>query len=487
MTTLHSESVQTDKSVINIEIRSVPDSHFSSFHDIATGLKIVASSPNEATILRLFDPLGYRSPFLEMTNLTEQQPVRDQIRFFGVKEIDRKIRAFARIVASKISQKKLHLHLHSALELSNEFSKFLNDLNGFGSVVVLSLADPLCSHDNELPLDANKVDVKDMDIEYLIQSVRSFMNAGDHFTAKYYLGQARKKSNTSIKHLVELECLEGACCEFLGRTLESEVHWTYAFKNGSTERRIKAAYSLAMLKIRHHHSRFQDIEAGKSILNIALEEIDSNSDFSYIDMVRLRAFNRNGYALALFKQGDIEGARSLVEAGLAALKSLDTDAAQFQSTVLIYNLFQCDLAEMKFSNAEQSILKLLRLDPLFYMYWEYAAKYYLSRGDMPAFKNACIKGIAADESHYKFYQYLGVYYYKLDDFNSAEKYFKLSIHYNYRDIASYALLGSTLTLLRRHADVQQLNLHRFKHLASPSALDLINRCHEEIHSKGVAL
>ena len=134
----------------------------------------------------------------------------------------------------------------------------------------------------------------------------------------------------------------------LGNTMAGEALLSQILSkevNNSTENEIKITsyYILSMLYLRHHNRKFHNIEKAENYLEHAFNLLNDPS-FIHNDKEFKRIFNRNGYALLLFKKNQIEEAIKLLENKIRELDVLISGGKEYailHKTVLLYNISQC--------------------------------------------------------------------------------------------------------------------------------------------------
>ncbi|HGR9085843.1 TPA: hypothetical protein ACL628_002076, partial [Streptococcus pneumoniae] len=119
-------------------------------------------------------------------------------------------------------------------------------------------------------------------------------------------------------------------------TEKAEYYYNLYKHDGKVDHIVAANYMLAMLYARHHPKYLQDDQKAIVLLNEAYDLIK--------DKVTLESiFNRNGYALLLFKMGKVEETIILLKRCLNQIKQLDNSSSSvvLHESVLWFNLYQC--------------------------------------------------------------------------------------------------------------------------------------------------
>lgn len=179
-----------------------------------------------------------------------------------------------------------------------------------------------------------------------IEDMPYYLSVGDLWTSlkigKDYLNS--KVSNVNSQILLNLAITQNN----LGNTMAGEALLNQVLEkdiNNSCENEIKitSLYILSMLYLRHHNKKFHSIEKAENFLNKALNLLNEPS-FIHNDKEFKRIFNRNGYALLLFKKNQIEEAINLLEIKIRELDILISSGKEYailHKTVLLYNISQC--------------------------------------------------------------------------------------------------------------------------------------------------
>ncbi|HFU4002128.1 TPA: tetratricopeptide repeat protein, partial [Streptococcus suis] len=158
---------------------------------------------------------------------------------------------------------------------------------------------------------------------------------------------------------------------------KAEYYLELARKLGDKNIIIEANYMLAMLFARHHKKHLLNDSYSKALLNEA---------YSYFgDEVTInKIFNRNGYALLLFKERRVDDAISMLKEcinSLIHLKKISNDSAiEIHESVLVYNVLQCYFSKKNHNQVDKYFRKLELLDPNFLEYKIEYARYLLENG-----------------------------------------------------------------------------------------------------------
>ena len=196
-----------------------------------------------------------------------------------------------------------------------------------------------------------------------------------------------------------------------------------------------------MLYLRHHPKKLLDLQKGTDYLEAIYPKLFLKPDSKKMQAKRI--FNRNGYALSLFKQNKIDEAQQLTEQGIEFFKSSTITYDKFRQSILYYNLFQCLVAKKEFDQAEKTMQHLIGIDPKFFALYEFLAEFYIKRNQVDKAIATLQQGIGVDDSYFKFYYLLGKCAYLQKDHRVAITHFKQAYSLNPLDMSS---LGYITTL-----------------------------------------
>jgi len=195
---------------------------------------------------------------------------------------------------------------------------------------------------------------------------RSMASLTDYAHARIYAGDYRAAYKTLISiqqsdRSDSINYMLGLCTNFFGRTEESEIHFRNLLTSSKPLARIQASYVLSMLYLRMHEQKRRDLLVAEDLLQTAHATLLAHPDVD--DSIFHRVFNRNGYALCLFRRGKVEEALAMLETGIEALKADSAGSRALHRSVLVYNAIQCLRTLGRFQECEKKCEELLDLDP----------------------------------------------------------------------------------------------------------------------------
>lgn len=210
----------------------------------------------------------------------------------------------------------------------------------------------------------------------ILHYARERIYSGDYQTAYSTLSNfTSNQRSDSINHLL------GLCCNFFNRTEESETHFNKMLSSPNILSKIKATYVLSMLYLRLHPKAMQDLERAEKYLELGHQLIEENTTIS--DYYFHSVFNRNGYALCLFRRGKVIDALKMLDNGIQKLQLSNDGAKDLHKSVLEYNAVQCLKALQRYQECEQRCEYLISIDPLFPEYKLELAAVYLEQKKWP--------------------------------------------------------------------------------------------------------
>ncbi len=313
------------------------------------------------------------------SHLTHSTDVQHQIRFPMRARVSRSVRKLAADVAPQVSQ-TLSIQLAADDELSIEF--FLA-LEAAGVRVVYL---PYCGANSDFATlregDTLQMLKTPVDVRGLLAAAGERTYSGDYRSAYQMLMRIPDRlRNSDVHHQL------GMCTNYFDRTEESETHYLRCMASEDTVTRASAAYMISMLYLRWHSKEKHSLDQAEKFLDQAYKELGEIADFETREFQRV--FNRNGYALCLYRRGRVEDAFEMLKTGVATLDSsiARSDAEGRPShrylhrSVLLYNAVQCLAAMKRFSECEAMCAELISSDPLFPEYHLETGRIHLMQAD----------------------------------------------------------------------------------------------------------
>lgn len=226
-------------------------------------------------------------------------------------------------------------------------------------------------------------------LERLFAKCHERIFAGDYRTAYQILSRVPTDLLNDSTHY-----MLGMCTNFFGETEKSEEYFRHMLRSPNPLSRVKAAYVTSMLYLRMHRKENLSLEMAEELLQTAYGTLSDHTDIE--DWTFHRVFNRNGYALCLFRRGKIEEAMAMLEAGILKLREDLSGANRLHQSVLIYNSVQCLRALGRYQECESKCAELLEIDPLFAEYHLELARVYLEQNKTSAALRAIARAEALD-------------------------------------------------------------------------------------------
>ncbi|MBX3022645.1 MAG: tetratricopeptide repeat protein [Bdellovibrionales bacterium] len=285
-------------------------------------------------------------------SLSDSQPSKNQIRFYTRQRILRSFRGLARQLRER-GFTGFHLHLAEPCDhASAEFFQVLAEQ------ITIQIEMPLTVG----PLTPQKrlaTIAKTFGVSNFCDFLVHLLNVGDSWLAVQIADDWREeKRNLTPRILSSL----GAAYNLQERGTEAEFFYQKWADFGGLER-ARAYYSLAMLMARHHKGGERSIERAGRYLQEAyqiLQTLNSEAPETIYETV----FNRNGYALVLFRVGQLQAAADLLVEGIKRL-SRTPFGGGLHETVLQNNLGRVYAALGDSEKAVAAHSRSIAIDPLF--------------------------------------------------------------------------------------------------------------------------
>jgi tetratricopeptide (TPR) repeat protein len=323
----------------------------------------VPSSAAEALAWRILDPHSPNKT-LGALSLTDQMNYDNQIRFFLAERIDRMLGNIANKVPMFLSELEI-LHDGSLDEGSSRFFQLVSnhipvvirhESNPKSSIPALNVVEEIINSlltSHELLADP----------AFYLEQARSYLNIGNGWTSEKLL-----KKLYSFYPNIETAQLLAFALNMQGKPLEAEAFYQAWMQSDRPEDKVRAAYVLSMLYARHHDSTLRSHEKAKSYLIFAHEILKQHSSSSYFDYEFDLVFNRNGYALILFREGKMYEAEALLAWGIEKMKKQDSPKERMHLSVLFFNISQIYEQLQEWEKCLNAIESLISIDPNFSEY-----------------------------------------------------------------------------------------------------------------------
>lgn len=310
-----------------------------------------------------------------LTNATEMD---HQIRFPLRNRVERNLKKLALACATELKNKNI-LKLSVALYRQDYLSHFIfTTLQDFG--IQVSYTQNFTTNrlltQTEISI-LHRLQTKIRDFSTINHYLRLRIYSGDYQTPLLILSEINEQDRQDLHHQ-----LLGLCTNYFDQTNDSEVHFNRLLASNNILSKIKATYVLSMLYLRLHPKEKQNLSVAESFLTQGHHLIENNpliEDYNFHSV-----FNRNGYALSLFRRGQVEEALQMLKAGIKKLDDSADGARHLHKSVLIYNAVQCLKALKRFQDCENLCEELLKIDSLFPEYWLELSVVYLEQNKYQA-------------------------------------------------------------------------------------------------------
>lgn len=396
--------------------------------------------------------------YRQHSHLTDAQSREDQLRFLGNSEVDRKLLHLARTIVQTVDGQKIVFAIEPNFHLHEKLLFFINNLNIYSSQIAEIIFEPKHHKVQQMSsvetLYFSSPKQRAENAEKIINIAKDCIHAANYWTAINFLLSIR---DLDLPPAINAEVMEQLALSYraVDAIFEAKFYNEALIRVGNLNQRKKARYSLAMLHTRNFPNKFKSLDIAADYLNVAYKEL-SEAEYDEatkgVDMV----FNRNGYALVLFRKGKVDEATTIVENGIAKLDLIDTASAKFHQSVLFYNLFQCYVAQKQYDKAADTLKGLLEKDHKYHPYYVHLANFYI-RQDNPIDALVTLeKGIGQTPSFYLFHYIKGTILYETEDKAAAIESFKTALHLNPYDFKSLAHLTNLYNAQGAYEEVAAL-------------------------------
>lgn len=425
-------------------------------------IKFVPKNTRECVIFAFLDPFNQKSgDFKAASHLTDAQTKDEQIRYLGNLESTSKMIHLAYALGNVLKKEQIIFKLSPYFEIHPLFDLFLKHLTKQSECAIYM-------HYTKDEGEAYRMNDISSRIETLFYSSESkkinngaFMfdaaltciNAGDYYSAIKLLDSIRGLPHEDGYFENEILCHLAIAHGAIGELKQAVFYWNQVFKSENKNHKNRSSYALGLMYLRHLPKQFQDLELGEEYINAWYQKLveDQTSDRTrnQIDQV----FNRNGYALAAFKRGNIDEAEKLVTDGIATLEEIGSSLSMFHQSVLYYNLAQCFKAKKDLVQVEKTLEKLIEIDQKFCLYHEYLVEFYIENKMLEKALTAIEEGFKVDSNHIPFHFLKGKVLNLQGDKNAALLSFEQAYDLNPFDTGTLAYLTSIYNEHERYAAV----------------------------------
>jgi tetratricopeptide (TPR) repeat protein len=295
----------------------------------------------------------------KQSHLTNSTTVDHQIRFALKDRVSRSLQRLAADVTSKLNSSALvNICLGKEDVISIEFFKYIPSFK-IQLIDVTEENSELLTLNEKNVLEALKNPTQN---EIVLRKAQERIYAGDYTTAYKLLAFSPQETRSE-----EMHYMLGLCTNFFGRTIESEEHFSHLLKSKKDLNVVKASYVISMLYLRMHPKERQSLQTAEDLLENAYQVLENNPAVE--DRTFHQVFNRNGFALCLYRRGKVHEALAMLEQGIVKLQNSGEGATPLHQSVLIYNSVQCLRDLKRYSECVTKCQQLLAMDPLFPEYW----------------------------------------------------------------------------------------------------------------------
>lgn len=177
------------------------------------------------------------------------------------------------------------------------------------------------------------------DINIIQPYIQMIINSGDMYSANHLIEHCLEYIDDYEKSQA---LMIGTIKNCINKPIEAEYYYAKSKESEAPLSIVKENYTLSMLYLRHHKSNKRDIQKGRQFLQEAYNIIQSGQ-LDYLEQDKknfFTVFNRNGYGLILFREGNSHEAIKLLNWGLQQLSDKHSMHYMHRS-VIIYNIGLC--------------------------------------------------------------------------------------------------------------------------------------------------
>lgn len=353
-------------------------------------------------------------------SLTDSATSQEQIRFFQQRRAIRSYITLARAVSERRGPVEVEIGRNAIIDASSRaFLQVASDIAGWEVRYRESSFDRACegpwTAEERRLLALLETDVLAHHLDDVCSAAFEYINVGDAATG-VALGRllARHEQSPRVWNLLAL----GSAMQ--SRTEEAEFFYERWAESGGPLDRVRALYGRAMLAARHHQGGLRNIGRAGRLLDEAyalithLDDDKRGEDMTVFEEV----FNRNGAALILFREGDVDDALELLEWGIARL-TRTTEKVAIHRSVLMYNLAQCKRQLGDGPGAIRAYEQLLEVDPHMPEYYLEAAKCYADENRLAEAEQSVRCALGIDDTLDTGWSLLGLYLERLKRYADA--------------------------------------------------------------------
>ncbi|NUU08531.1 tetratricopeptide repeat protein [Leifsonia sp. C5G2] len=351
-----------------------------------------------AQAVRLYYPLDRQLAErvrAEAISLTDGAIASEQIRYFQTRRVRRNHVMVTEHISSVSGSVDLEIGSCDSIDApSREFLSIASRIAGW-NVTYSSASIPAAEEAVHHGEGCLKEALRDESMaDELAEAAWEFINVGDAWT-----GTALGRRLLARERSARVWSLLAIGHAMLRETEKAEFYYDEWARRGDSMDKVRALYGKSMLYARHHPDGLRDTDMAAACLDHAYGIIGNLSELerAHDDVVFEEVFNRNGFALVLFRRGHVDEALDLLKDGITRL-SATTERVAIHRSVLIYNLAQCHKQLGDIEAAIRTFDQLLDVDPYMAEYHLEAAKCLSAAGDHARSVEECEIAVALDDT-----------------------------------------------------------------------------------------
>lgn len=400
------------------------ENNISSFQiprQILNNLNISPLTIDEKEALKLVNPfIDFKESEKSHRNLTDSQDYKSQLRFFTLERIKRNLNTLLKMIKRTLhTNEDIELIIHTKTILDEGSQLFLTLWNNqkLGTIKYTNVSE----YYDELSV-FDKIEYKIQSLvlqkeeQQLYDLALKFISVGDAWSGINILNELLKINKTDI-YFYNL----GVAYTQINKTEIAELYLNKSKEFNNSQRFVDSNYILSMLYTRHHPKYLQSTTKAEELLQEAYLHCKEKSFH--------KTFNRNGYALILFRKGNVEEAIKILKDGIASLKENNSEEpdSKLHESVLVYNLAQCYVAQNNIDLAHKTFKKLLALNPNYPENNLEYAKFLMNQKEFSSALKYLNIAEKLNPSIPELYSLIGLYYLEFgENIRNAKKYYELA-------------------------------------------------------------
>ncbi|WP_166266939.1 tetratricopeptide repeat protein [Providencia sp. M-27] len=369
-------------------------------------------------------------------SLTDRISPDDQIRYYLSDKVFRKVAELAKKIATSEIKTINITAKFSSYPLINCFIQALYRMNiSVNLIVDCAKNEEIYLTENETKLINELIKEKFGDIDIIQPYILMIINSGDIYSADHLIEHCLEYFDNYEKSQA---LIIGTIKNCINKPIEAEYNYIKSKESENPLSIIKANYTLSMLYLRHHKSNKRNIEKGRQFLQEAYNIIQTGK-LDYLEQDKknfFTVFNRNGYGLILFREGNADEAIRLLNWGLQQLSDKHSMHYMHRS-VIIYNICLCYKQLGKYDDAITYLNQLIEIDYAFPEYHLELAICFYDKGNITSYIKNIQRALSVSPMHSDSHYHMSIAFLSSEDYISAEKHARLAWEISGDNLTAY--------------------------------------------------